>query len=105
MANTTKYARKDSVTGKGMNEGFCFGDGDFYCESEEDAITQSKKLGYNTLNEAYEDEAYYFTNWEVEEGENWFNLEGKEFTNCHDCENETQVNEYFYFCTHCLTHL
>lgn len=38
-----KYARKCDVTKKGMNEGYCFGDGAWYCASLEDAIAEVKK--------------------------------------------------------------
>ena len=80
MENSTeKFARKDSVTGKGINEGFCFGDGEAYFEEEEDAETHAISLGYKNLKEAYRDEAYYFTEWEVEEGETWFDADGNEF--------------------------
>ncbi len=100
-----KFARKDSVTGKGMNKGFCFGDGDFYCESEEHALEQAKKLGYKNLKEAYKDDAYYWTEWEVEEDETHYDEDGNEFVKCHKCKQETSVSEDFYFCKNCLTHL
>jgi len=106
MENSTeKFARKDSVTGKGINEGFCFGDGDFYCLNQTDAERHAEKIGFKDLEEAYEEEAYYWTEWEVEEGESWYDAEGNEFKKCHKCKEETAVNEEFYFCTHCLTHL
>jgi hypothetical protein len=57
----SEETRIDSVTGKAITRGYVFGDGDFYCESEADAIKYAKELGYNSLNEAYEDEAYYWT--------------------------------------------
>ena len=74
-----KFARKDTKTGKGMNEGFCFGDGEAYFEEEEDAETHAISWGYKNLKEAYRDEAYYFTEWEVEEGETWYGADGNEF--------------------------
>lgn len=58
-----KFARKDSVTGKGMNEGFCFGDGDFYCESEEHALEYAKSLGYKSLKKSYKAGEHYWTEW------------------------------------------
>ena len=57
------FARKCDITGQGMNKGFCFGDGSFYCMNESDAITKAIELGYDSLEEAYEDEAYYYTEW------------------------------------------
>lgn len=74
-----KFARKDTKTGKGINEGFCFGDGEFYCLNQTDAERHAEKLGYKDLEEAYKEEAYYFTEWEVEEGESWYDADGNEF--------------------------
>lgn len=56
--------RTDSITGKQISEGYCFNDGEFYCENIEDARNYAKELGYSTLSEAYEEEAYYWTTWE-----------------------------------------
>ncbi|MBS3914844.1 MAG: hypothetical protein KG003_10105 [Bacteroidetes bacterium] len=85
MENTNitleKFARKSSVTGNGMNEGFVFESYGFYCESEEEAREKAIELGYNSLDEAYKDEAYYWTQWEeIEEGENYYDAEGNEYT-------------------------
>ena len=74
-----KFARKDSVTGKGINDGFCFGDGDFYCASSLDALAKCEELGFETMEEAYKEEAYYWTEWEIEEGENYFDKHGNEY--------------------------
>ena len=122
-----KYARVCNVTGEGMNKGYCFGDGDFYCKTDESAGKHLRKIlsegalfdtengleGKELLGKtdaelleiSYENEYHYFTEWEVEEGENWHDADGKEFTTCHKCKNETIVQEEFNFCTHCLTHL
>ena len=102
-----KFGRKDSVTGKGMVEGFCFGDGDFYCESEEDALVKAKEGGFETLKESYDAGNHYWSQWfpEDDEDETWYDEDGKEYTNCHKCGEETIVLEEFTFCTHCLTHL
>lgn len=108
MESIEKFARKDTKTGKGMNEGFCFGDGEAYFEEETDALEYAKKLGYKSLKEAYKDDAYYHTNWEVDEtdeDESYFDADGNEFKKCYKCKEETAVKEDFYFCTHCLTHL
>jgi hypothetical protein len=57
MSEVTKYARKCDVTGKGMNEGYCFGDGVFYCHSYEHAIyevrqdSQVGSIGWTNENE------------------------------------------------------
>jgi len=58
--------RTDSITGNKIESGYCFGDGEFYCESEMDALLYANSIGYDSLEEAYEDEAYYYTEWETE---------------------------------------
>lgn len=102
---TPKYARKCSVTGKGMNKGFCFGDGGFYCIKKKHAKKYAKSLGYKNLKKAYKDGAYYWTEWEIDLDDEWYDKLGNKFTTCHKCEHETQVVEGFNFCTNCLTHL
>lgn len=76
-----KYARKCSKTGKGINEGFCFNDGEKYFKEEYDAILYAKELGYNSLDEAYEDEGYYWTDLEIEEGEVFYDEDGNKYNN------------------------
>lgn len=73
-----KFCRKDSKTGKGMNEGFCFGDGEEYFANREDAEEYAISLGYDSLEDAYDGSAYYYTEWEIECEceETWFDEEG-----------------------------
>ena len=63
-----KYARQCSVTGKGMNKGFCICDGEYYV-SEEVGIDWwiAEHTTYKSAEEAYEDEYYYYTEWEDED--------------------------------------
>lgn len=61
------FARKDSATGLPIDQGYCFGNGEYYCESKEDAVKYAKKLGYKSLKEAYDDDTYYWTTWEDDE--------------------------------------
>lgn len=58
-----RYARRCDATNKGMNEGFCFGDGDMYFANEDDAFDYAIKIGYKGLQDAFDDEAYYWTEW------------------------------------------
>jgi len=114
---TEKFARKDTKTGKGMNEGFCVGDGDAYFEEKADLIeyirehNQEEYKGFSDkkmLKDAYKSGYYYWTDWyeTIDESEDtWYDADGNEFKTCHKCKEETAVNEDFYFCTHCLTHL
>lgn len=78
-----KYARRCDATGKGINEGFCFGDGEMYFANESDAETHAITIGYESLDEAYEDDAYYWTTWdesEIEEQGFYYTLEGEEIS-------------------------
>ena len=59
-----RFARKCDVTGEGMNKGYCFGEGEGYAKTKKSAHILAKKRGYKTLAEAYEDGAYYYTEWE-----------------------------------------
>ena len=99
------YARKCSATGKGMNEGYVFLDGEFYCISKEDALKKAKELGYNSLEEAYAKDAYYYTDWDVEEmikdEEEAYTEDGSvvTFITCHKCNKQTE--DYYDFCRHC----
>jgi hypothetical protein len=64
--NMNKIARQCSVTGEGMNEGWCFGDGQDYAKYESGAIQLAEDYGYESLDEAYDDNAVYWTEWEDE---------------------------------------
>lgn len=65
------FARKCDVTGKGMNEGWVVGDGEMYFANEVDAIKWCTDNGYASMDEAYEDDAIYYTAWEDDEYKDW----------------------------------
>lgn len=69
-----KWCRKCSKTGEGMDEGYCFGEGEAYFLDRYHALEYALNLGHKTIEEAYEDEAYIWTSWgndyEYEEDEN-----------------------------------
>lgn len=44
METPINYARTCDVTGEGMNMGWCFNDGDYYCKYKKDAINYIKTL-------------------------------------------------------------
>lgn len=71
------WARKCNATGQGMNIGYCFGDGDRYFRLAKDAGQYAVKLGYENLMEAYADEAYYFTEWEMPFDAQYEEIDGK----------------------------
>mgnify|MGYP004665321171 CR=1 FL=1 len=108
-----KFARKCTATGKGMNEGYCVGDGDAYFKEQEDLIRYFRGDGsqYSNLddeqllNELYDNEEYYWTEWDIEEGENWYTSDGIESFDCFKCGEPNQVSPDFDYCTCCLTNL
>lgn len=59
-----KSPRTCDATGEGMSEGYCFGDGEKYFKYEADATAYAKEIGYDSLQAAYDDDAYYYTAWE-----------------------------------------
>lgn len=96
-----RYARLCDVTGQGMNEGWCWGDGSFYTATKEDTIKELRsdindgaydfdEFGKETLLKmsddelmtyAYENDVFYWTEWydeELEEGDTYFDKEGNE---------------------------
>jgi hypothetical protein len=75
-ANGTLYARLCSVTGRGMWEGFVFGDGEKYAIDQESAEKIAKDYGYRDWAECYEDEAGYWTAWEDEEDAQYIERHG-----------------------------
>jgi hypothetical protein len=77
---TIRYARRCDVSGKGMNEGYCIEDGMMYIFSDLDMLNHiTDETEYETLEEAYEDEYYYHTDWyeTLEEEDEWYTKEGK----------------------------
>lgn len=98
-----KYARKCDITGKGMNEGWCWSDGVFYSETKEDTAKELRReiteglhpAHYYDLSEdeapkvewsddkllefAYESEICYYTEWydpsDLDDG--YYTREGK----------------------------
>lgn len=83
-----KFARRCDVTGRGMNEGWCWGDGGFYTSTLEVTITELrsdiKDGGYNfdevdtntllsmsddeLMQYAYDNDIFYYTEWYDEDG-------------------------------------
>jgi hypothetical protein len=66
-----RYARKCDATGRGMNEGYVVGDGELYFSEEQHLIDWLRGRGGMEglsdefiLNEAHEQEEYYYTEWE-----------------------------------------
>ena len=64
--SNVKFARKCSLTGEGMNKGWVISDGDDYAKYEEGAVELVERMGYNSIQEAYDDNFVYYTTWEDE---------------------------------------
>ena len=63
-----KYARKCSIRDEGMNEGYCILDGEKYIKGHFDMLKHiTDETDYSSIEEAYEDDYYYYTEWEDEE--------------------------------------
>jgi len=83
-----KFARKCSATGKGINEGYCVNDGDFYFSEESQLVKWLRDRdvdGTNELSdefilkEAYDLEEYYYTEWDAEDEDEWYDEDGNEY--------------------------
>jgi hypothetical protein len=85
-----KYARRCSVTGEGMNEGWVWFDGMFYTKYEKDTIKHLRRdwvkaTGKNSeewsddemLEMAVSDEVLYWTTWEDESEHQYEEINGK----------------------------
>lgn len=66
-----KFAAKCSITGEGMNEGWVAYDGEMYFANEEDALDWCIENGYEDIQEAYDDEVIYWTDWYNDDEEDW----------------------------------
>jgi hypothetical protein len=64
MSKAKYFARICSVTGKGMNSGWVFLDGEQYAKTKKAATEIAKKLGYSSIKEAYLNGDVYWTDWE-----------------------------------------
>lgn len=81
-----RYARKCDATGRGMNEGFVVGDGELYFSEEQHLINWLRGRGGMEglsdkfiLNEAYEQEEYYYTEWDEFDDDVYYDEDGNEY--------------------------
>ncbi|PQJ72222.1 hypothetical protein [Polaribacter butkevichii] len=83
-----KYARVTNFNGKGMNEGYCFNDGEYYCETEEQAKFYIEGLGLDWKEELLtfntKDEWFYWTDWYDQEADIYYDINGCEINNKKD---------------------
>ena len=75
-----KFARKNDYNGKGMNDGYIFNDGDYYCETELQAQLYVESLGFNWEEELLtvntKNEWFYYTDWYNTETDIYYDIEG-----------------------------
>ncbi len=83
-----KFARKCDATGKGMNEGYVVGDGELYFSEKQHVIDWLRSRGGTDnlsdeyiLNEAYNLEEYYYTEWEEITDDFYYDEDGNEYHN------------------------
>ena len=100
-----KYARKSDVDGKGMNSGYCFGDGDFYCQNDEQAKQYVESLGLDWEEELNKfntrEEWFYYTDWEEIDNDEYFDAQGNKYRKCENCMKELRISEDNYSCNSC----
>lgn len=65
---TVKFARVCSITGEGMNEGYCILDGEMYIKDHMVMVQHiTDDTDYADIDEAYEDDYFYYTEWEEDD--------------------------------------
>lgn len=80
-----KFARRCDATGRGMNEGYVVGEGELYFSEEKYLIDWLRSRGGMDnlsdefiLNEAYELDEYYYTEWDEIDDDVHYDAEGNE---------------------------
>lgn len=91
MSKQELFARKCDITGKGMNEGYCFREGEMYFSEKEHLVKHLRDIGTDidnnlsddeVLNIAYEEEEYYYTTWKPDPiNEECYDKEGNKVSN------------------------
>lgn len=88
------YARKCSITGEGMNEGWVVDGGEMYFSKEEDALKWCIEHGYESIEDAYEDDVIYWTDWHDDESDwQYVKLEDGTVVEIEDVSTEQTDNE------------
>jgi hypothetical protein len=68
-----KFARRCDVSNEGMNEGWVIGDGVMYIKSETEAEKWAIENGYANIEDALDEDAIYWTEWEeIEDDDEWY---------------------------------
>ena len=93
IETTERFARICSATNEGMNEGFLFEESLMYFIEKDDAERYAIEIGYASLDEAYDDDAYCCRNCGNTVCDDCSRT-------CHDCE-ETVCSNCSYTCDSC----
>jgi len=67
MIEGQRFAKKCSVTGEGMNQGYVFHGGEEYFSTEKIADKRLKEIGYESIQEAFDCDVVYWTDWDIED--------------------------------------
>jgi hypothetical protein len=72
-----QYARRCDVTGRGINEGYVFRDGEMYASDKDSAIyVATKHYGYDSLSDCYDNGMCYYTEWNEVDEDEWYDEDG-----------------------------
>lgn len=89
-----KFARRCDATGRGINEGYVFGDGELYFAEREDLIKHLRTLDWvdcngnrstdikdeeDLLEFFYNEDYYYYTEWEEIDDDVYYDENGNEY--------------------------
>jgi hypothetical protein len=67
-----KFARRCNITGEGMNEGWVTNDQCWFGKYETDAENWCKEDGYASLEDAIDDDAIWWTEWDELDNIGWY---------------------------------
>ena len=85
-----KFARQCDATKNGINEGYCFGNGEMYFSTREHLVAHLRTIEWENcngnlstdsttdnewLNFFYDEEMYYYTEWEELNEDEWYESE------------------------------
>ena len=83
------WARQCAITGEGMNEGYCIQEGLMYIKHKKDMVTHLREIAREEerisafcsdnflINEFYERDYFYWTEWECKEDLQYQEINGK----------------------------
>lgn len=96
MGTHEKFARFCNETNRGINEGYVFNHGLYYCSTEEAALSYAKSLGYKDLQESFDDDAYYYTEWDADDEDYWYECRDGKWYEV-DADGNAEFCEYIQF--------